>query len=349
MDNNNNVFDLMTTVEYGGCSAKIPAAVLEKVLLNLPRSTDKNILVDIDTHDDAGVYRISDDLALIFTTDFFPPICSNPFEFGEIAAANSISDVYAMGGEPFMALNIAMFPSKGIPLEAYAQILEGAASTATKANTIILGGHTIDDNPPKFGLAVIGRVHPNKVITNAGLKPNQMLILTKPIGSGIITAAMRMGIVSNESYRETLEWMKTLNDKGAEVMRKFGVTGGTDITGFGLFGHAHKMAKASKVDIDIYSTRIPYIKETYKLVEEGCIPGAGFRNEEYVGSSLHMYSSDYNCKMICFDAQTSGGLLFGIDEAYVDEAITMLKSFGLTYTSVIGKVKPSGNGQINFY
>ncbi|MBN1988653.1 MAG: selenide, water dikinase SelD [Bacteroidales bacterium] len=349
MDNENKYFDLMTTVEYGGCSAKIPAAVLEKVLLNLPRATDSNVLVDIDTHDDAGVYKINDDLALIFTTDFFPPICSNPFEFGEIAAANSISDVYAMGGEPFMALNIAMFPSKGIPIEAYAQILEGAASTAKKANTIILGGHTIDDNPPKFGLAVIGRVKPSEVITNAGLKPNQLLILTKPIGSGIITAAKRMGLASNKAYTETLEWMKTLNDKGAEVMRKFRVTGGTDITGFGLFGHAHKMAKASNVDIDIYSARVPFLPEAYKLAEEGCIPGAGFRNEEYIGDNLHLYSNDYNCKMICFDAQTSGGLLFGIDAEHVDSAINMLKSFGLSYSAVIGKVSPNGTGQINFY
>lgn len=332
-------FDLLTTVEYGGCSAKIPASVLENILLNLPKVTDPNVLVDIDTHDDAGVYRISNDLALILTTDFFPPICSNPFEFGEIAATNSLSDVYAMGGEPFLALNIAMFPSKGLPLDAYKQILEGAASVAQKANTIIIGGHTIDDYPPKFGLAVVGRVHPDKVITNAGLKHGDILILTKPLGTGVIVAGNRLGLVSDTAYNEALFWMRQLNSTAAQVMQIIGVTGATDITGFGLIGHAFKMAKASNVGIKLYSSKIPLLPEAYKLADEGCIPGAAFRNLEYIGNHLHVDPGvDYNTKMLMCDAQTSGGILMGVRPERVDEAIKLLHSNGLRYSVVIGEV-----------
>lgn len=332
-------FDLLSTVEYGGCSAKIPASVLESILLDLPKVTDANILVDIDTHDDAGVYRVSDDLALILTTDFFPPICSNPFEFGEIAATNSLSDVYAMGGEPFLALNIAMFPSSKIPLDAYKQILEGGARVAQKANTIIIGGHTIDDYPPKYGLAVVGRVHPDKVITNAGLKPGDVLILTKPLGTGVAVAAKRLGIVSETAYNEALFWMKQLNNTAAQVMQAMGVKGATDITGFGLIGHVYKMAKASHVGVKLYSSKIPLLPQAYQLVDEGCIPGAAFRNLEFVGNHLVCNSNvDYNTKMLMCDAQTSGGILMGVKPERVDEAIKLLQGHGLSYSAVIGEV-----------
>jgi len=339
-------FDLLTTVENGGCSAKIPAAILEKTLLNLIRVKDPNILVDIDTHDDAGVYKINSDLALIFTTDFFPPICSDSYEFGEIAAANSLSDVYAMGGEPFLALNIAMFPATTIPLEAYTQILEGAASIAQKANTIIIGGHTIDDNPPKFGLAVIGKVHPERVITNAGLKPGDKLILTKPLGTGVIIAGKKLNLVSQVAYNEALKWMKTLNKEGASIMQENNVTGATDITGFGLLGHTLKMAKASKVDIVINSKDIPIINEAYQLVDNGCIPCAAFKNLEYIQSSVDFNSCDYNFKMILTDAQTSGGLLMGVKEKNVSNVVNSLIRSGFSYSKVIGEVI-AGEGHIH--
>lgn len=339
-------FDLLTTVENGGCSAKIPAAILEKTLLNLIRVKDPNILVDIDTHDDAGVYKINNDLALIFTTDFFPPICSDPYEFGEIAAANSLSDVYAMGGEPFLALNIAMFPAASIPLEAYTQILEGAASIAQKANTIIIGGHTIDDNPPKFGLAVIGKVHPERVITNAGLKPGDKLILTKPLGTGVIIAGKKLNLVSQVAYNEALKWMKTLNKEGASIMQENNVTGATDITGFGLLGHTLKMAKASHVDIVINSRDIPIINEAYQLVDNGCIPCAAFKNMEYIQGSVDFNCSDYNLKMILNDAQTSGGLLMGVKESKVSSVINSLIKSGYSYSKLVGEVVGAGEGRI---
>lgn len=337
-------FDLLTTVEYGGCSAKIPASVLESILLNLPKVTDPNVLVDIDTHDDAGVFKINEDLALIFTTDFFPPVCSDPYEYGQIAATNSLSDVYAMGGEPFLALNIAMFPSTKIPLDAYRQILEGGASVAQKANTIIIGGHTIDDYPPKYGLAVVGRVHPDKVITNAGLQPGDALILTKPLGTGVAVAAKRLGIVSETAYSEALFWMKQLNNTAAQVMQTVGVKGATDITGFGLIGHVYKMAKASRVGVKLYTSKIPLLPEVYQLVDEGCIPGAAFRNLEFVGSHLTGDPNvDYNIKMLMCDAQTSGGILMGVKPERVNEALGLLKEAGLAYSAVVGEVFEGDN------
>jgi len=338
-------FDLLTTVEYGGCSAKIPATLLEKTLMSLPRVIDSNILVDIDTHDDAGVYRISDDLALIFSTDFFPPICSDPYEFGQIAAANSLSDVYAMGGEPFLALNIAMFPAAQIPMEAYRSILEGAANMAQKVNTIILGGHTIDDYPPKFGLAVIGKIHPKRIITNAGLKPNQVLILTKPLGMGVLVAGKRLGLANDLNYREAIDWMKVLNKGAADVMQRFDVAGATDITGFGLVGHALKMAKASKVNIIIESIKVPFLEGSLQLIDSGCIPGAAFRNLEYSENSIQLKGCDYNHKMLLVDAQTSGGILMGVDPNNAAKIVELLINEGYSKTSIIGRVE-EGTGLV---
>ncbi|NLJ43716.1 MAG: selenide, water dikinase SelD, partial [Bacteroidales bacterium] len=242
--------DLLQMVESGGCSSKIPPQMLEEILRTMPLPEDPNILVDIDTHDDAGVYKVNDDLALVFTTDFFPPVCSEPYEFGQIAAANSISDIYAMGGRPVIALNIMMFPAAKLPMEAYSDILRGGADKAAEAGLRIIGGHTIDDFPPKYGLAVIGYVHPEKIIANSGACEGDVLILTKPLGTGIILAGQRMKIAARADVEEALRLMKLLNRAGAEVMSEFGVRGATDVTGYGLAGHALKMAKASNVTIE---------------------------------------------------------------------------------------------------
>ena len=208
-------------VEYGGCSSKISPKQLEEILKYLPLPHDPNILVDIDTHDDAGVYRVNDELALVLTTDFFPPVCSDPYEFGQIAAANSISDVYAMGGDPVLALNIMMFPAAKLPMEAYAEILKGGFDKASEAGVRIIGGHTIDDTPPKYGLAVVGYIHPGRIITNAGARPGDNLILTKPVGTGIIMAGQRLGMADEQDIAEAMRLMKLLNKTGAEVMKKY--------------------------------------------------------------------------------------------------------------------------------
>ena len=329
--------DLLQMVESGGCSAKISPKQLEEILKYLPLPSDPNILVDIDTHDDAGVYKVNDDLALVLTTDFFPPVCSDPYEFGQIAAANSISDVYAMGGDPVLALNIMMFPAAKLPMEAYADILKGGFDKASEAGVRIIGGHTLDDYPPKYGLAVVGYIHPGKIITNAGVIPGDSLILTKPIGTGVILAGHRLGMVSDDNLAEAKRLMKLLNKTGAEVMKRYNIRGATDITGFGLAGHTLKMAKASKVSLIINMKEVPLIGNSYQLIDDGCIPGASFRNLDYAEKDIDFASDlDYNLKMIAFDAQTSGGLLFSAPSDKVNKILEDLRSAGLSDSKVIG-------------
>ena len=331
--------DLLQMVEYGGCSAKISPKQLEEILKYLPLPKDPNILVDIDTHDDAGVYRVNDQLALVLTTDFFPPVCSDPYEFGQIAAANSISDVYAMGGDPVLALNIMMFPALKLPMEAYAEILKGGFDKATEAGVRIIGGHTIDDFPPKYGLAVVGYIHPERIITNAGAEPGDLLILTKPVGTGIVMAGQRLGIANDTDIEEAKRLMKLLNKTGAEIMKKSDVRGATDITGFGLAGHTLKMAKASRVSIILNMKKVPLIGDVYNLVEDGCIPGASFRNLEYADDNTDFASDiDYNLKMIAFDAQTSGGLLISAKPERAEDILAELKSAGFSGASIVGEV-----------
>jgi len=331
--------DLFTMVDSGGCSAKIAPKQLEEILKCLPLSDDPDILVNIETHDDAGVYRVNDELALVFTTDFFPPVCSDPYEFGQIAAANSISDVYAMGGKPVIALNIMMFPAAKLPVEAYKEILKGGADIASRAGVRIIGGHSIDDFPPKYGLAVVGYIHPQKIITNAGARSGDILILTKPVGTGVILAGQRLGLTSESDVSQAKAFMKLLNNSGADIMKKYGVKGATDITGFGLAGHALKMARASSVSITLNLGRLPLIGSTYALTDHGCIPGAAFRNLEYVENEAHVEDNlDYNLKMIAFDAQTSGGLLMAVSAEKADEVISELHNKGLDTSAKIGFV-----------
>lgn len=331
-------FDLLTTVETGGCSAKIPPQQLEELLKDLPLPADPRILVDISTHDDAGVYRINEDTALVFTTDFFPPVVSDGYEFGLIAATNSISDIYAMGGKPLLALNIMMFPSSRIPMEVYRDILRGGSDKAREAGVSIIGGHTIDDYPPKYGLAVIGTVHPEKIITNAGVREGDDLILTKPLGTGIILAGHRLKMVSEMQLDGAVTAMKQLNAAGAALMQKYGVRGATDITGFGLAGHALKMARASGVTISIDLRSLPLLDGAYSLADQGCIPGAAFRNLDYAGKETRTAEeADYNLRMIAHDAQTAGGLLMAVSPDRSGALIGELHASGHPDASVIGR------------
>jgi selenide,water dikinase len=332
-------FDLLTTVEYGGCSAKLPAAKLAEVLKTLPKVTHPDLLVDIETHDDAGVYRISPDVALIQTVDFFPPICSDPYEFGRIAATNALSDVYAMGGNALTAMNIVLFPSSRIPVEILGEILRGGQDTVAEAGCIIVGGHTIDDFPPKYGLAVTGTVHPERVITNAAARPGDALILTKPLGTGIIIAGKRTGLADSAAYRAALDSMKLLNKAGATLMQEFNVRSATDITGFGLAGHALKMAQASRVSMRIFTDRIPLLPGAWDLAESGCLPGACFRNQEFAQESCR-FAADvaYTMKMVMFDAQTSGGLFMAASADHAPALCEALQSHGYPHAAIIGQV-----------
>jgi selenide,water dikinase len=340
-------YDLLSTVEYGGCSAKLPAAELSKALAGLPKTPHPNLLVDIETHDDAGVYKINDELALIQTTDFFSPVCSDPFEFGQIAAANALSDVYAMGGEVLTALNIVAFPAN-VPLEVLHEILRGGIQKVQEAGGVIMGGHTIVDDLPKYGLAVTGTVHPGKIITNAAAKPGDVLVLTKPLGAGIIMAGQRIGEVKPEHYQTALESMKQLNKAAVPVMQKYGVKCATDITGFGLAGHALKLAEASGVSIRFFADKIPVFDGTLELLNLGCIPGACFRNLEYIESDSNFGSGlNYELKMLLMDAQTSGGLLICCKSTNIKNLVNELIDAGYETTVLVGEVLNKDGKSLN--
>ena len=343
-----SAYDLLKLVEYGGCSAKLAAKDLESALQGLSGGTHPNLLVGSETHDDGGVYKINEETALILTTDFFPPLCSDPYEFGQIAAANALSDVYAMGGEVLSALNLVMFPVDA-PLEVLREIIRGGNDKVLESGGIVAGGHTIVDTVPKYGLAVTGQVHPQKVITNAGAKPGDVLILTKPIGAGLILAGHRLGEAWPEEVSEVFSKMKQLNKTGATLMQRYQVKCATDVTGFGLAGHALKLAKASGVTLEIETDKVPLFEGAYRLAEMGCIPGACFRNLEYADPNVRFPSElNYEMKMMMFDAQTSGGLLICCPEPVSLSLLDDLKQSGYAQAAYIGKVKESSGALIEF-
>jgi selenide,water dikinase len=324
-------FDLLSTVEYGGCSAKLEAEKLTEALADLPATPHPDLLVNTDTHDDAGVFRISDDLAIIQTTDFFPPICSDPYEFGQIAAANAMSDVYAMGGKVLTALNLVCFPAK-VDLAILKEILRGGIDKIMEAGGVMMGGHTIVDEVPKYGLAVTGTVHPNRIITNAKAKEAEVLILTKAIGAGIVMAGNKIAELGNAEKQAVLESMKQLNKEAAEIIQEFDIQCATDITGFGLAGHALKMAMASNVQLTIDSKALPLFDGAFEMAKLGCLPGACFRNLEYVQKHCDFDAQlSVEHKMLMVDAQTSGGLLISCPENKAEEIVNALsKSYPMT-------------------
>ena len=348
---NSDTFDLLSTVTYGGCSAKLAPTELTELLNSIPLLKNENILVDIETHDDAGIYKINDSTALIVTTDFFPPVCSDPFLFGQIAASNALSDVYAMGGTPLLSLNITMFPSQDVPLTVLRDILAGGQDKINESGAFTMGGHTIEDDVPKYGLAVVGTIHPDKLVTNSGIKVGQKLILTKPLGIGVMIAAQRLGMADDAAYNEALTQMALLNKKGAECMVKYDVTGATDVTGFGLIGHAVKMADASHVSIQIDCSLLPIIPTVMDLLDSGCIPGAAFRNLSFVKDSIHVAPScSTELKMLTCDAQTSGGLLIAVDADKADALLADLLATGVHPTaSIIGEAVAQRNKSIYLF
>jgi selenide,water dikinase len=330
--------DLLNLVDQGGCSAKLPAEELKKVLEDLPRVSGEDILVQADTHDDAGVIRIREDYALIQTTDFFPPVCSDPYDFGQVAAANALSDVYAMGGQVLSALNIVLFPTS-LPLAILKEILRGGQEKVNESGGYLLGGHTITDDVPTYGLSVTGWCHPDQVVTNAAAEPGDVLLLTKPLGTGIVIAARKNNLAPEDAYIAALESMKKLNDGGARIMVQHKIRAATDITGFGLLGHGLKMAQASKVSLRIKAGAVKALPDVMQLIDMGCIPGAAFRNQEYCESLCSFDNTvDYNEKMLLYDAQTSGGLLMAVKPDQSEEIIRSLHNEGYAYTSLVGEV-----------
>ena len=340
-------FDLLTTVEQGGCAAKLPADRLAELLADLPVRPDGRLLVDISTHDDAGVYRLTDDLAIVQTVDFFPPLCSDPCEFGQIAAANALSDVYAMGGQPVTAMNIVTFPATGIPLGVLKDILRGGLERVSAAGAVIAGGHTIADAPPKYGLAVTGVVHPSRIITNRAARAGDALLLTKPIGTAIVLAGRKAGLAAEADYRAAMDSMKQLNRAGAEVMQRHGVRAATDITGFGLLGHARGLARASGATLRIRAADVPLLPGALALADAGCLPGACFRNQSAMEADLRIDRSvDYARRMALLDAQTSGGLLMCVPPGRVEAVLADLRAAGHPRAARIGEVGPPGSARV---
>lgn len=333
------MIELLSCELEGGCSAKIPPDLLEKTLSPiLKNKIDSNLLSDIDIGDDAGVYKISEDNALIFTVDFFPPVVRDPYLFGQIAACNSISDIYAMGGEPKLALNITIFP-KDNPLKILSNILNGGQDKATEAGVLVIGGHTITDATVKYGMTVIGFANPNKITSNSAAKDGDLLILTKPLGTGTCLSAMRQNILKESDITDVFESMTTLNDKSAKIMNKYNIKCATDITGFGLIGHAYKMALASDVTIEINTSNLNMFNKTYDMLDMGCITGASFTNMRYVGDNIFIEDGiDYNLQMLSFDPQTSGGILMCVEKNIAENVLADLWREGIYSSSIIGSV-----------
>ncbi len=330
-----------------GCACKLRPQALEKVLANLPPSIDPNALVDAATNDDAAVYRVSADLAVVQTVDFFTPIVDNAYDFGAISAANSLSDIYAMGARPVFALNIVGFPSNRLPLSVLEEILRGAQDKAAEAGISILGGHTVDDNEPKFGMAVTGLVAPDKILRNSTAKPGDALILTKPLGMGILTTALKRGMVDKELESEIIRIMATLNKTAAETMLQFPVNACTDVTGFGLLGHLHEMTQSSGVDANISFSSVPIIEQARELVSMDVVPGGTLNNlsfvEPYVEFDPELSKTD---QILLADAQTSGGLLISLPEKEAEKLLKSLRSQDIP-ASKIGRITRFGNGGID--
>lgn len=297
-----------------------------------------DLLVGLTDPDDAAVWRLSDEQAVVITTDFFTPVVDTPYEYGAIAAANSLSDVYAMGGKPFLALNIAALPDN-LPAEISSEILRGGAEKAREAGVVIAGGHTVNDKEPKYGLVAIGFVHPQRIISKGGLKAGDVLILTKPLGGGVTTTAVKQEKADTAHVAEAIEWMSRLNKIASELAVEFGVRGGTDITGFGFLGHAMEMAEASGVSLQIDFAKLPFLSGARGYAEKGIFPGGAFDNKNYFEASVTFAEHlDEPSQMLMFDPQTSGGLLFGLARGKLSAFETRAQELNQPYW-VVGEAR----------
>jgi cysteine desulfurase NifS/selenium donor protein len=330
-----------------GCACKLRPQDLEQVLKNLPEVDDDAVLLDMSSADDAAVYRINDEQALVQTVDFFTPVVDNPYDFGAVSAANSLSDIYAMGATPIFALSIVGFPSQRLPLSVLEKILEGATDITREAGIAIIGGHSVEDNEPKFGLAVSGLVHPDRMLTNAGAQPGDALVLTKPLGLGIIATAVKRGVADPRVAASALAAMKELNKISAEIMQTVEVHACTDVTGFGLLGHLREMSAASKLDAVLDFSSLPLLDGVRQLIGGGLVPGGTVENLDHVSS--HVDFSDNRSRaerLILADAQTSGGLLIALPDRDAQLLVVRLLDNGVSRAAIIGRFTESGTGRI---
>ena len=305
-----------------------------------------DLLVGNDTGDDAAVYRLDKNTAIIVTVDFFTPITDDPYEFGVIAAANSLSDVYAMGGKPLVALNIVGFPAE-LAVDMLGDVLKGGYDKAAEAGCLIVGGHTVDDSEPKYGLSVVGLIEPGKEVSNANAQPGDVLVLTKPIGTGIITTGCKQGITPDDILKNAVDVMATLNKGAAEAMMRVGINSCTDITGFGLMGHLRGMTRGSKVGAIINASDVPVLPGVWDLLGKNVVPGGTFRNMNGVEDSVDWDESltDQQRLLMC-DAQTSGGLLISVTKDKVEKLLSELKISGVETRVIVGEITAANSGRI---
>jgi selenide,water dikinase len=322
---------------------------LDQVLKGLPIPKDPRVLVGLDTSDDAGVYQLNDEVALVQTVDFFTPIVDDPFTFGQIAVANALSDVYAMGGTPLTGMNLVAFPIKTLAPSILKDILLGGLSKMEEAGVALVGGHSIDDPEIKYGLAVTGVVHPNKILTNAKAKAGDKLVLTKPLGTGIISTALKARMASEEAIRKSVESMVALNRTASEWMKKFGAHACTDITGFGFIGHALEMATASRVGMMVQSKAVPVLPEAMEYAKSGLIPGGAYSNRDFFSCRVEVHSGVLALLVdLFYDPQTSGGLLISLPSGEAKELVATLKKEKNIDSCIVGEVvkEPPGKIQI---
>ena len=318
---------------------------MAQVLRYLPVPKDANLLVGSNTLDDAAVYRLSDELAIVQTIDFITPVVDDPYSFGAIAAANALSDIYAMGARPVLALNVVGFPAKTLPLSVLGEILRGGADKAAEAGASVVGGHSIDDNEPKYGLAVTGFVHPDQMVRNAGARPGDALILTKPLGIGIITTGIDRLLVDRRTVDRVVAVMSELNRAAAEAMVRVGVNACTDVTGFGLLGHLHEMAEASGVAAAIVLESVPVLPEAWELVARGVAPEGTHNNHRYLGEFVDWGGLSRAEQLVLCDAQTSGGLLIAVAPEKKETLVEALAAVGVAGAE-IGRIVPGRRGTV---
>ena len=336
---------LTELVEAAGCAAKLAPGYLSEVLADLPRIDDPNLLVGFDASDDAYVYDLGGGQALVGTTDFFPPMVDDPFLFGQVAAANALSDVWAMGGTPKLALNLLCFPNC-LGLEVAGQILAGGANKCAEAGVIVAGGHSINDHEPKFGLAVTGLVDPACMLANGGAQVGDALVLTKALGTGVLTTAHKAQLLDDAGVKVATDSMITLNKYGAEALTGLDAHAATDVTGFSLMGHSCEMAEASGVTLQIDADAVPMLDGAREMARMGMLPAGAYRNRDFFGPRVQMGPDvPLDLADVLFDPQTSGGLLVSVDASQADALVSRLRDEGLS-AAVIGQVAERGQKSV---
>jgi selenide, water dikinase len=338
----------LTEYSHGaGCACKLPPGLLGEVVAKLTPVDDERLLVGSATGDDAGVWRLDADRALVFTTDFFTPIVDDARTWGRVAAVNAVSDVYAMGGRPLIALNLVAWNVDELSMDLLGEVLAGAGEIAAEAGFAIVGGHSVDDPEPKYGLAVVGEAHPDRLLTNAGLRPGQALVLTKALGTGIVSTAVKRGVAPDDVAAAAVASMTRLNAEACRVALAAGATGATDVTGFSLLGHLGRMALESGVDVAVDVATVPVLDGVRALAAAGVVPGGSGRNRAFVADRLDVADGIEDLDVtILADAQTSGGLVFGVDPAAAEGVVAELRASGHP-AAVIGEARPPGPGRIH--